>query len=155
NFRGILPANGNELTLYATNIQLQEGSPEQGFVYLTIDGQPRAFIFRTTFARQGAPTFPQEDDRPAIRLVASKYARSTAGYPVRIEVDNPPPNASLVLRLGRTDGGVFQADVVQNRPGARDRFLGFSPPSSDGAVVFQASVQDWNVPLDVSGLRGV
>ena len=65
NFRGVLPADGIELPLYADNIQFQEGTEEAGTFYLTVDGMERAFVFRATFARRGPPTTPREDDRPA------------------------------------------------------------------------------------------
>lgn len=154
NFSGVLPRDGQELTLYANNIQLRQDTPDEAYFYLAVDGQQRAFIFRATFARQGDPTFPREDDRPAVRLAAAKFARSTASYPVRVEVDNPPPQAGLLVRLGRDSGGVFEADIVERREEARQRFLGFSAQNADGSVRFQATVQDWNLPLDVEGVRG-
>ena len=60
NFRGAVPPPGEELLLYANNILLEAGTPLDGYVYLNVDGTDRAFIFRTTFARQGEPTTNRE-----------------------------------------------------------------------------------------------
>lgn len=154
NFRGVLPADGSELLLYASNIQLAEGTPIDGIVTLTVDGVERGFIFRTTFARQGEPTTPREDDRPAVRLRADRFALSSPSYLVGVEVDNPPPGANLALSLGQAVDGAFEADLVKRLPHARVHHIGFSPQSSDGALLFEASIRDARVPIDTTGIRG-
>ncbi|MGE3807482.1 MAG: carboxypeptidase regulatory-like domain-containing protein, partial [Gemmataceae bacterium] len=154
NFTGVVPPDGGQVLLYASNIQLAEGAAPNGYVYIQVDGQKRAFIFNVTFARMGAPTSPQEDDNPAVRLVAPKFARSSPDYKVGIEVDNAPPGSTLELSLGQKIQGVFTPDLVQQLATPRNRFLGFDPAGKEGTLLFQASDDDWDVTLDTSGIRG-
>jgi hypothetical protein len=151
NFIGNVPSDGSPLVLYAENIRLEEGAPQDGYFYVTVDGQARAFIFRTTFARQGSPATPREDRTPALRLRAPRFTRSNAKYEVQVEVDNPPPNAFLELMVERTDGST---DLVQKVPHARDFHLGFSPQGPNGSLQFEAMIRDVNVALNTSGIQG-
>lgn len=153
NFRGAVPPPGEELLLYANNILLEAGTPLDGFIYLNVDGMDRAFIFRTTFARQGEPTTPQLDDRPAIRLRAEPFVQSAANYTVGVEVDNPPPGATVEMTLSQVEGA-FDVDVQKKVPEARRQHIGFSPFSADGSLQFEAAIQDLSVPLNTSGIRG-
>jgi hypothetical protein len=160
-FRGVLPMSGGalasrvgDLKLSADNLHLAEGVPEQGWFYLTIDGCERAFLFRTTFARRGAPTAPQEDDQPAVRLRADHHTLAGPHFTFAVEVDNAPPGAILEVRLGRMHTGAFEPEVVQKLPSARRRHVGFSPHGPDGSLLFEAAIQDWTVVLDTSGILG-
>ncbi|HWG44850.1 MAG TPA: carboxypeptidase-like regulatory domain-containing protein, partial [Gemmataceae bacterium] len=154
NFRGVLPPDGKELTLFAESIRLAEGADEEGYVYLTVDSYPRALIFRTTFARHGNPVTPQEDDRSALRLRATRYAQPTTALAVTVETDNPPLDARLELSLGQMQGHDFNAEIVRRYPTARHRHIGFSPHGPGGALLFEASLKDWTDKLDVSEVRG-
>jgi hypothetical protein len=153
-FRGVVPADGAPLTLFANNIQFAEGSPREGPVYINVDRCERAFIFRTAFPATGSPTTPQPDYQPAIRLRAAPYARSGAGYKVTVEVDNAPAGATLDLALGRRVDGAFVPEVVKTSPEARPRRVGFSPSGPDGALLFDGSIEDWTVPLDTGLVLG-
>lgn len=153
-FSGVLPTDGTELILYANGIRLEEGTSTEGYFHLNVDGLERAYIFRCTFARQGEPTTPREDNRPAIRLKADLFSRSTAKYPVRMEVDNPPPGANLELMLTRPAAGDFETDIIQKYPNARAYHLGFTPQSLDGSLQFDASIQDVTLSLNASGVSG-
>ena len=116
--RGQLPPRG-EVTLYAENLQFADGGSEDGYVYLSVDGNERAYVFRTTFARFGEPTSPREDTLPALRLVAGRFAASGAAPPVTLEVDHPPPGATIELSLGHYRDGVFEPEEVTKRPTAK------------------------------------
>lgn len=153
-FSGVLPTDGTELILYANAIRLDEGSPPEGHFHLNVDGLERAYIFRCTFARQGEPTTPREDTRPAIRLKADLFSRPVPKYPVRLEVDNPPPGSNLELMLTRIAGGAFETDLIQKSPQPRYYHLGFSPQSLDGSLQFDASIQDVTLSLNASGVEG-
>jgi hypothetical protein len=154
NFRGTLPADGGELLLYADNIQLSETADEEGWVYLTVDGVERAFRFRTTFVRYGDPTWPREDQRPALDVRAERYARPSPAWSFVALVDDPPPGASLEVGIGRFQDRAFFPDLLHRLPHARRRYLGFSPQGPGGTLLFEAILQDWTVTLDTSGLLG-
>lgn len=152
-FRGDLPPPGEELVLYANNIILEPGAGPDGYIYLNVDGMERAFIFRTTFARSGDPTTPQIDDRPSLRLRASPFAASSPKYMVGVEVDNAPAGGSLEFMLNQATGD-FETDILKKIPEARHQHIGFTPFTMDGALQFEASIQDVSIPLNTSGIRG-
>jgi len=153
-FRGPLPAAGGALELFAQGIRLESTAEGSGYVDLDIDDLKRGLRFRTTFAAQGGPTTPREDDRPALRLRAGRVAPTGASVPVVIEVDDPPPGATLELKLGRSPGGAFVADIARTFPTARRRHVGFHAGGPGGSLLFEASLADWSVVLDTTGLRG-
>jgi hypothetical protein len=152
-FRGVLPADGKPLRLFATGLRFAEGSAEDGYIYLDVDSYQRAFIFRTTFARGGAAATPQEDYRPALRLRAPTTARSDAPFLVGLEVDNAPAGATLQVSLGRVFEGAYQPDQEKTLPRPRRQRIGFAP-AADGALLFDASIQDWKIALDTNQIIG-
>src|SRR5262249_18562254 len=99
-------------------------------------------------------TVPREDDRPALRVRADRFALAGPKFTVPVEVDNAPPGATLELSLGRLQDGAFVADRTQKLPEARRRHIGFNPVGPDGAMLFEASIGDWTVELDAAGLLG-
>src|SRR5262249_21370761 len=123
-----------------------------GFFYLTVDGVPRAFIYKTTFKRDGEETRPVRFDSFDIRFQIPAYFNSNDKFEVEVNVDNPPEGAKVLLDLLTEDGlGVA-------RPGspveARYQHLGVSPISSDGALLFEAYIGDRSIPVDVHDIVG-
>lgn len=154
-FKGKLPANGDPLVLFARNLRLADGTAEQGSFSLTIDGIPRTIVFDTTFARSGNPTTPVEAIRPAMRLSAPKTGRSGGPFAAHVETDYAPASATLELGLGRKSlTGRLEMDSVVKLSGGRQRRVGFSSAGKGGALLFNALIADWNVPLDTSGIVG-
>lgn len=154
-FKGKLPANGDPLVLFARNLRLADGTSEQGSFSLTIDGIPRTIVFDTTFARNGNATTPVEAIRPAMRLSAPPTGRSGGPFAVHIETDYAPASATLELGLGRKSlAGRLEMDSVVRLSGGRQRRVGFSSAGKGGALLFNALIADWNVPLDTSGIVG-
>ena len=154
-FKGKLPANGDPLVLFARNLRLADGTSEQGSFSLTIDGIPRTIVFDTTFARSGNPTTPVEAIRPAMQLSAPKTGRSGGPFAAHIETDYAPASATLELGLGRKSlTGRLEMDNVVKLSGGRQRRVGFSSTGKGGALLFNALIADWNVPLDTSGIVG-
>jgi len=125
-FRAVLAAEGDEAVLFAEGLRLDERDEEDGHVILNVDGVERALVFRTTFARQGEPTTPRQDDRPAVRLLAPRAAFTGAPFEVAVAADNPPPGGLLELTLGRSAGGVFPDRHEAGDP----RRAGFDPHQS-------------------------
>jgi hypothetical protein len=141
--------------LSVSGIQLDEGSDPNGFVYLTVDGVERAFIFRTTFNRSGNVTTPELFQESDIRIQAPPYSISGEKFTVKTNVDNPPEGATVLVELGKEqDDGSLDVQKVSRPVPARDRRLGFSAQSSDGALVFEAHIGDPVVGLDTRGIAG-
>lgn len=154
-YRGLLPADGKkELRLFAANLRFAESGSDQGYAYLNVDTFARAFLFRTTFSRQGEPTTPREDYQPALRLQAEPFSPADANFRVHVEVDNAPAYTTLEVGLGRLVNGRFQADLLRTFAEPRQRRIGFSPSGPGGALLFDAVVRDWTVTLDARLIIG-
>ncbi len=151
--RGELAPRGR-LTLDAENLQLADGAAEDGVAYLAVDGDERAYVFRTTFARLGDPTTPREDIAPALRLVTGRFGASGAASAVTLEVDRPPEGASLELSLGRYRNGTFEGDASYTRPTAKRQRIACSPTGPGGALLFEASTGDWQIQPETSKVVG-
>ncbi len=156
-FRGTLPKPGAELTLFAEGLQMNPRAEEEGVVYLSVDGVERALVFQARFPRRG-PRIPLIlDTRTALRLRGDRVAAVGSLWPLRIEVDSPPPSSRIDLKLGQYAVGGFgdQFNVAQqfdlNAQRARFRL---NPRGPDGALVLDASVRDPAITLDLAGIRG-
>jgi hypothetical protein len=153
-FRGELTAPGQEIKLYASDLDFEPGTDEDGVAYLTIDGIPRAIIFRVTYARFGEPTTPREDDRPALRIVSDRYFRTGSRWEGKVEVDNPPTGSRLELSLGRYSDGAFEAQMKQAPMPPRQQGIGFGIRAADGALEFEPFTRDWLASFDSVPVRG-
>jgi hypothetical protein len=151
--RGVVAPDGSELRLYAENLRTPPGGAPARFA-LTIDAFARAFIFRSTFPSQGDTVTPSLDDEPGVHLRVSGYGKSGPGYRAGVEVDNAPEGASLEVSLGRLQGGAFVPEIVTRRSPARKHAIGFNPLGPGGALLFTATVEDEDVLLDTSDVRG-
>jgi hypothetical protein len=155
---GVLKARPDKeaqpINLYARQLRLLPAEDENGQVAIHVDGYERAFLFRATFAREGDPVTPRGDGRPAIRLRSQRFAQATANTDVIVETDNAPAGSRVELSVGRRQGDVFEEETVYKRLTAKDRRLGFSPQGPGGALLFEASVRDWAIPLNTSKVLG-
>jgi hypothetical protein len=145
---------GGEVTLYAENLQFADVGPEEGYVHVSVDGDERAYVFRTTFARLGEPTSPREDTLPALRLVAGRFAASGVAPPVTLEVDHPPTGATVELCVGHYQDGVFEPEEVAKRPTAKRQRIACATSSPDGALLFEASTSDWVIQPETNKVVG-
>ena len=156
-FRGILRAEGDEVTLFAEDIKLDERGEEAGTVTLTVDGVPRALVFRTRFVRLGRATTPIPDLRAAVRVQGITPVLAAKTYPVTLEVDAAPDGSKLRLELGqyRDEGGGdrFEAAPPVELDASRG-LVRLNPRGPDGALAFEATVREPAVPLDLSLIRG-
>jgi hypothetical protein len=143
------------LKLEAKNIVLELGESEDGVIYLNVDGYPRAFIYKTTFLRRGNPTTPRGDLKPAVRIRAPMIVAANPKFTIDMEVDNARDGTVLEFAIGQKEAGAFKPYQQPKVLGdAKNRQIRFSPQSQDGGLVFEASVQDWSIPLDTQRLLG-
>jgi hypothetical protein len=153
--RGALPAGGKgDLTLFAESIRFEEGAESVGAVDLTIDGVPRAQTFRLRFARQGGPTTAERTSEVAIRLRAPESLKTGDDLAVVAEVDDAPSDSTLDLSLGRERDGRFEARASRRFAGPRRAWIGMSPPGPAGAILVDASLDDWVHAFATAGIRG-
>ncbi|MGF1581826.1 MAG: carboxypeptidase regulatory-like domain-containing protein [Gemmataceae bacterium] len=157
-FKSTLPAKvGKEptpATLYARNILLAPAQELDGYTYIDVDGYERAFVYKTTFAREGEPLTPQADLQPAVHFETQDYVLTNPKFKLLVGVDNPPANAQLEVEIGRGKGNRFQRDIQKLFSRPKDKRIGFLLDEATGGLLFQASVDDWEVVLDTSRVLG-
>jgi hypothetical protein len=152
-FRGVLRRPGDKVVLSAENFISIDAANKSGFVYVTVDGYERAFVFETNF---GGGSFDPLQSR-SIRLYAPAFSRPTAHFPVRVEVDNPPGPDDMSVKLGMYQdvAGELEKDILVDFPtGYRDEQLRVEAAGEGGAVVFHTLVRDWVREIDASGILG-
>lgn len=153
-FVGSLPSVGSSLLLQAKNMQFTPSARQPGRFFVDVDDYPRAFVFRTMFPRQGDPIFPIEDSAPRLQLLAPRMGLAGPGYPVTLPTDNAPMGATLDLAVGRMNGRIFQPELTTTLQTARHERIGFAPHGTKGEMLAQASMRDWELQLDTTGIVG-
>lgn len=139
--------------LFADRVRLLPSANEDGPVYLHIDGVPRAFVYRTTFRRDGTPTQPRPDERPAVRLTAPTCMMAGSKCLVDLEVDNAPLGAKLEVALGRVlANGDFVSEATRDFASAKKQRIDLE--TTRDALVFDAVVNDWTATFDTRSKVG-
>jgi hypothetical protein len=152
---GNLPADLDELTLHAAGVRPASPLDAAATFHVGIDGWARGFVFRGALGLRGAAAPARRLDGPAIRLpLADGYALAGPTFRVPVEVDGAPEGATLEVALGRHVAGAFRTDAEARRPTPWDQAIGFNPLGPGGALVFTASVRDWSIELDTTGIAG-
>lgn len=154
---GDLPQNPDEpLQLFAEGIQLdRDSNQDRGEVSLTVDGYPRALIYRVRFSsdatglQNGLPVPPA----PRLRVRAAASARPGEPYKVHIEVDNAPADAQVRAFLKSARADDFPRMPIWSRQGAREVHNEFSLGET-GGLVFNTSVGYWLAPIPIGKLGG-
>jgi hypothetical protein len=148
-----LPPGGDEkIKLSADKIRWSGPPDAECPIYLTVDGVPRAFVFRTRLGAFGVE--PELDDRLALRIGAPACTLPAAELPVTLEVDNAPAESRVELSV-QHPGHERDVFVLTRRfAGARAERLGLLAQGPDGALAFEASISDWQVLLDTTNWRG-
>jgi hypothetical protein len=153
-FRGLLAKPEQSMTLFAEGLQLTDAAGDEGAVYVNVDACPRAFVFRATLPRDGEPTTPYEDPQPELRLIAPRLALAGPNVIASLQVDQGPGNSRLLVELGSQRQGIFNSEQTREFPAPRQARIGFSPCGAAGALVFSATVRDWDAAFDATGIVG-
>ncbi len=154
-FRGVLPATGSSLSLFAQGLRLGEGDGSPDFFYLTVDDCQRALVFQATMPHSGQPTTPQLQIQPALRIKAPQLALASPKFTFTLESDQAPSNAQLEVQLGQSsDGGPYHGEVTERFPSARHHRFGFSPVGLKKELAFSAAIEDWQPTLNTLGIVG-
>ncbi len=170
--RQVVPGQTNA-TLIASNLPFRGEDNKKVRFHLNVDGLPRAFVYETDFQTnpQGtidALTTPRVSVLPigAERFVSTKSthgsdpkakysAKPSDKTPVRIEVDNPPANATVEIRFDHRDKGTFAGADVIPLGSARDERVFVDFQGDEGGVQVRYLVGDRIHQLDTRSLRGV
>jgi hypothetical protein len=158
----LLGVKGDELFLMAEGLVLEGSVRRRGPVYLTVDGIDRAFTFFATFPPEGTATAPVEVTKPGLFLDVPEYASPKEPLPVKVEVDNAPRDARILLSVkglavveqGRRLLLEDRYAEIAEFAGDRAQRLWFGPGPA-GGVLFKSEVRDWAAVLrDLSGTHG-
>jgi hypothetical protein len=156
-YAGYLNQAGDKLTLVAENLPFATDAGRNGLVYVNVDGYPRAFTFRTTFAGGNTPSTGDPVRQPILRINAPSFATPGIPYPLGVEIDNSPAGSTAefsVERVGEgAEGENRDSEVVTFSGDRRERLL-FGVPGPRGALLFKPEVQDWSATVDVREVFG-
>ena len=148
-YRQLLASPEKDVTLVAKNLTFN-APPGEGTVYITVDGCKRAYIFKTNFASQGGqPVTPDEITAVDVRLRAPRYTPPVDKFPVTIETENAPKDATIDVSLGQ-NGSVDKATLR----GSRRHSVRVNAAGPKGSVLFHSEMQDWTVALNSAGIFG-
>lgn len=141
-----------EVRLHAENLALDPAGPLEGKFYLNVDGVPQALWYRANFALEGGPQRATEYTKSRVRFQAESSLKPGQGAKllVHFAVANAPAGSRLNWCL-RTPKG------EEERPWSEEprmRQVGFDPRGPGGALLFEASVQNWTHEVDVADIRG-
>jgi hypothetical protein len=130
--------------------------------HVAVDGVERAFRFRGTPSKTGGQQLAELTSPSAVVLpvvpalagyVLSKVAtKPVAAFQVRVEVDNPPADATLRLRIQR-DGDTGFEEVKLGGPRNDRVWLDAGDPKTQG-LAFATRSTDWVYPLNLTDVRG-
>jgi hypothetical protein len=156
NLEGTIEAGGKLLRLVAEDIKLKPIARDQGQFSLSVDGTAKALWYQTRFVLEGQAQKVEPVRQPRIRFQPELSVKpgQPARLTVRFQADNAPRDARLQFRLGHFEKGEFKDDIKHWTEQAKKRHIGFDPRGKGGAVLFEASVEDWIKEFDVPGIRG-
>ncbi|MBI1188259.1 MAG: hypothetical protein GC206_13170 [Alphaproteobacteria bacterium] len=145
--------------LLAAGLELDRTAEERGRFYVGVDGHRRGIVFTATFARQGDPTRPQVDFKPAVRIKCDRIAVGGIPFPVAVEVDNPPADARLELAIGTRNepDGTFTIEILKTYATPIRRRIGFDAFGrvvARASLTFEADAEDWTASLEGIRSRG-
>ncbi len=150
--KGTLSKAGDTVLLTFDDMKFSGDPPRVGFVHLTVDGYERAHILRLALDRSGTP---ERVDKAALRLLADRYVAPADFLKVRLEVDNPPTNQPITLKLGidrDRNGTVDEAELKPLPVGDRETHVRMK--ADDTALLIKPLVTPWVRELPIAGLQG-
>jgi hypothetical protein len=156
-FEGDVEPGGRELTLFAEGIKVSPTEIEDGMFQVSVDGFQRALWYRCRFVSQGEPQVATLEQSPRIRFHPELVVKSGGSPKLRVQffVDNAPRDSKLAFRLGRYQSQHIVDDITPWLASPKRRHIGFYPNGEGGALLFEASLEDWSKEFDLAGIRGV
>jgi len=152
-YAGLVSAETDNLSLSAVDLSFQ--GPGQGYVFLHVDGYPRAFVFEATFPPTGTPATALLITKPLLRAGVPRYTRPVEKLPLVVEADGPVgyrDRVKLEVLAGTKDGEDVFSEVAEFRGPRQEKLFYRRGPGS--SLLFQPEVKDWATTLDLSGVFG-
>lgn len=141
------------LKLVASKLRFTNLENRSGLVYLTIDGYPRAFTYRATFATEGLADLDRID-LPIMGLNTTGLAMAGAPSKVGLEIDNLYPDTEVELGLFRNSAFTDLEGKLERHTTERDEQVFFNPLGPNGALLFRTVVTDWQSELQTADIFG-
>jgi hypothetical protein len=141
-----LSSGSPDAKLFAENLTFDNvpDANANGPVFVNVDGFERAFIFDTTFVKEGTPA-PQLFNKEAVGVKGPRYSRPI-DYTVTALVDNVPLGDDVWVELGidLDNTGKYGPGLARQFHGARKQEISILPKSTDGGLMFNTIVKDWS-----------
>ena len=129
-----LPAGGDAV-LVANNLRFRD-TDREGIFTVAVDSHERRVPFQDRLSWDDA----EPNRRPTrIALVAQQFAER-ATVPVRLEVDKPPANSSVV-EFGADRAGTGEFVTKRYPTGEREEAIGIRCGGADGGLIFAAEAE--------------
>jgi hypothetical protein len=172
-YRRTIAKGQQNAALQADDLPFKADDNKKVRFHVNVDGLQRAFVYETDFRANPEATvdaltppavcvMPVAAERFVLapfkdggKLLKPRYSvKPSDKTPVRIEVDNAPPDAIVELRLDHSDKGAFTAADVIDFKSARDERVYLDFQSEDGGLQARYTATDRIHQLDTRSLRG-
>jgi hypothetical protein len=153
---GNIEPDGKARTLSA-NIRFDPRQPEEGRFHLTVDRLQRALWYKTLFRAGGEVQIAIRDNKARVRFERKLEVSPNQRTKIHVQfaVDNAPDDARLKFRLGEIKGGKLVDEVALPDLTPKNQHIGFEVNGKEGAIVFDASVSDWDRDIEIPVIRGL
>jgi hypothetical protein len=152
-FKQVVSGLKAPVELHAENLAFVAPALREGLVYLNVDGYERAFIYPVRLRGSGDLSAIDHGKKVGVRVRVPDYARPSAKFPVRVELDGTL-EADYRVEVGLDRAGTRETfNQVIKLPGLRHQKarIGLAPT---GDLLCQTEVRDWEVAFDTSGVYG-
>ncbi len=159
-YRRELTGSGQVARLYAKDLPLRGQGAENGVFYISIDGVPRAYVYRHSFFTETEGKIAKVDQltTPAIRFMEGDHLSPPVEIvtrprivPLHVECDTTLPNASMIVSIRQLGNELVE---TVGRDSTRERQAWLDAGAMEGGLLVTTHVGDWIIPLNVRDLRG-
>jgi hypothetical protein len=166
-FEREITAPGQKKELYVKKLYFRPQGKTEGYVYVTVDGFERAFIFRHNLAPKDGPDTGSLVRTPAVRLLAPPFIvlGTKLSFPMQVDytpqeiggIAGPDPDeVTLEVNVYRDDTrDDLQFHKKLPAPGHRKHALSYALGGPGGALLLKTLVRDWTLAdLDTKKIQG-
>jgi hypothetical protein len=153
---GPVTRGGSPLTLYAENLFLPGPGATRVWVTVDADGVERVFTYTASLPSLGETVRLAPVGEARVHVKVAPVATGTAPLPVKLEVDNAPPDATLELLVGtaKDDNSPVTADLTLPLATAKDIGARLQFDQKGEMFLLTGSIKDHEPKLPVKFLVG-
>jgi Carboxypeptidase regulatory-like domain len=163
-YHRLIAADNKSVNLYSKNLPISGAGGDKGRVYLTVDGVPRAFVYRPkldteTEPGQDPPIVDPQSKAEIRFMLATKDEPSKVIFarpgivPIRVEADLAQPGSLIQMKILRLPEKKVEVDSI-TRLAVREERIWLEPAAPEGVVLVTAKLGDWVIPVDARDYRG-